>query len=109
MSAKAIPNNQSTRSIMNHRTIASCKIRDLVFAIMVVTCAVISAQESGTPIPQPKVADLQVSDANKRVDLVLPTFSNPTKVTNPLFPVSKQASFCQDSKNETLLDAMSPF
>lgn len=77
---------------MNHRTIASYKIRCFVYAIMVGTCAGASAQESGTPIPQPKVADLKVSDANKRVDLVLPKFSNPTKVTNPLFPVSKQAS-----------------
>lgn len=27
-----------------------------------------------------------------RVDLLVPTFSNPTQVTNPLFPVSRQQS-----------------
>ena len=44
------------------------------------------------PIPQPKVTSLPVAgDANRR-DLMLPTFSHPTQVTNPLFPVSNQAS-----------------
>ena len=35
-----------------------------------------------------------VSDApeSERVDLVMPTFSDPTNITNPLFPVSDQAS-----------------
>ncbi len=50
------------------------------------------AQDGGTPIPQPKVEGLKIADASKRVDLVLPKFSNPTQITNPLFPVSKQAS-----------------
>jgi hypothetical protein len=43
-------------------------------------------------IAQPVVNDPRVAPASKRVDLAAPTFSNPTKVTNPLFPVSKQES-----------------
>jgi hypothetical protein len=44
-------------------------------------------------IPQPVVpADVPVAPESERVDITLPTFSNPTSVTNPLFPVSKQAS-----------------
>lgn len=50
------------------------------------------ARDGGTPIPQPKVEGLKIADESKRVDLVLPKFSKPTEVTNPLFPVSKQAS-----------------
>jgi hypothetical protein len=33
-----------------------------------------------------------VAPESARVDLASPTFSNPTKVSNPLFPISKQAS-----------------
>jgi hypothetical protein len=43
-------------------------------------------------IPQPAVRNLPTVPASKRVDLSLPTFSDPTNVTNPLFPVSKQES-----------------
>jgi hypothetical protein len=44
-------------------------------------------------IPQPVVAgDLPVAPESARVDLAVPTFSDPTKVTNPLFPVSQQKS-----------------
>jgi hypothetical protein len=50
------------------------------------------AQDGGIPIPQPKVDNLPVADASKRVDLTLPKFSRPTEVTNPWFPVSKQES-----------------
>ncbi len=35
---------------------------------------------------------IQIADQSKRVDLKVPTFSRPTRVTNPLFPVSSQAS-----------------
>jgi hypothetical protein len=50
------------------------------------------SQGSGK-IPQPVVpADIPVAPDNKRVDLTMPTFSNPTSVTNPLFPVSSQDS-----------------
>jgi hypothetical protein len=43
-------------------------------------------------IEQPIVEDLQVAPASERVDLKAPAFSNPTEVTNRLFPVSRQAS-----------------
>jgi hypothetical protein len=50
----------------------------------------------GTPetkeIPQPVVPHVAVAPDSRRVDLSMPTFSHPTEVTNPLFPVSKQAS-----------------
>jgi hypothetical protein len=44
-------------------------------------------------IPQPVVLDdLPTAPQGKRVDLATPTFSDPTSITNPLFPVSKQES-----------------
>ncbi len=44
-------------------------------------------------IPQPEVpAELEVAPEADRVDLAVPTFSNSTEITNPLFPVSQQAS-----------------
>ncbi len=43
-------------------------------------------------IPQPVVPHLTVAPDGQRVDLRVPTFSHPTEVTNPLFPVSRQAS-----------------
>ena len=48
------------------------------------------SQETGTPIPQPKVTAIKVADDSRRVDLFLPKFSRSTEVTNPWFPVSKQ-------------------
>jgi hypothetical protein len=55
-----------------------------------------SAISSGAPddgqIPQPVIEGLPVAPESDRVDLAMPTFSNPTNVTNPLFPVSAQAS-----------------
>jgi len=46
----------------------------------------------GSQIPQPIVNDLAVAPESERVDLDEPTFSDPTTITNPLFPVSNQAS-----------------
>jgi hypothetical protein len=44
-------------------------------------------------IPQPLVLDdLPTAPQGKRVDLATPSFSDPTSVTNPLFPISKQES-----------------
>ena len=43
-------------------------------------------------IPQPPVEGVPVAPESERVDLNLPSFSNPTDVTNPLFPVSRQES-----------------
>lgn len=56
-----------------------------------------SATSSSTPepatIPQPIVpAGVPVAPEGERVDLAMPTFSDPTNITNPLFPVSDQAS-----------------
>jgi hypothetical protein len=60
-----------------------------------------SAAPSATPpstpqpatIPQPIVpAGVPVAPESERVDLAMPTFSDPTNITNPLFPVSDQAS-----------------
>jgi hypothetical protein len=51
-----------------------------------------STQEPAT-IPQPIVpAGVPVAPESERVDLAMPTFSDPTNITNPLFPVSEQAS-----------------
>jgi len=44
-------------------------------------------------IPQPLVpGDLPLAPDSQRVDIAMPTFSDPTNVTNPLFPVSLQES-----------------
>ena len=50
-----------------------------------------------TPVPQPSRAQMTASGLGRlpvapdaeRVDLVAPPFSNPTSVTNPLFPISR--------------------
>ena len=44
----------------------------------------------GSPARDP--ADLPVAPDAERVDLAMPSFSDPTDITNPLFPVSSQAS-----------------
>jgi hypothetical protein len=53
-----------------------------------------AAGEGGSKmILQPPISgDIPVAPESKRVDLSMPTFSDPTNVTNPLFPVSKQDS-----------------
>jgi len=43
-------------------------------------------------IPQASVTDIEVADPADRVDLAMPTFSNPTEITNPLFPIALQSS-----------------
>ncbi len=51
-----------------------------------------STSEPAT-IPQPIVPEgVPVAPESERVDLAMPTFSDPTNITNPLFPVSEQAS-----------------
>ncbi len=47
------------------------------------------AQEA---IHQPIVEGIRVAPESARVDLAMPTFSDGTNVSNPLFPVSQQAS-----------------
>jgi hypothetical protein len=54
-----------------------------------------TAGEPASPatIPQPAVAgDLPLAPESQRVDITMPTFSDPTNITNPLFPVSQQES-----------------
>ena len=52
-----------------------------------------AGERASTMIPQPPVpGDIPVAPQSKRVDLSMPTFSDPTNVTNPLFPVSRQES-----------------
>jgi hypothetical protein len=44
-------------------------------------------------IPQPSVlGDLPLAPEGERIDTSRPTFSDPTTITNPLFPISKQES-----------------
>jgi hypothetical protein len=58
------------------------------------TASTTATGEGGSKtIPQPVVLDdLPTAPQGKRVDLATPSFSDPTSVTNPLFPVSKQES-----------------
>ena len=52
-----------------------------------------SSGATATTIPQPIVpSHIPVAPESERVDLEMPTFSDPTNVTNPLFPVSSQDS-----------------
>ena len=64
----------------------------LALAIFVSNSAATLALEAGKPIPQPTVEGLKVAPDSARLDLTLPKFSNPTKITNPFFPVSNQES-----------------
>ena len=48
---------------------------------------------SAATISQPPVpGQIPIAPESERVDLAVPTFSNPTEITNPLFPVSRQRS-----------------
>ena len=38
------------------------------------------------------MSGVDVADLSDRVDLAMPTFSNPTEITNPLFPIALQSS-----------------
>ncbi len=51
------------------------------------------AEKGSSLIPQPAIpGDIPVAPDGNRVDLSVPTFSDPTDITNPLFPVSRQDS-----------------
>jgi hypothetical protein len=58
------------------------------------TASTAATGEGGSKtITQPAVSsDTPVAPQSERVDLSMPTFSDPTNVTNPLFPISKQDS-----------------
>ena len=51
-----------------------------------------ASPDTGQRLPQPGVSGLDVAPDADRVDLEVPTFTHPTEVTNPLFPVSSQES-----------------
>ena len=69
---------------MNRRT------RLLTFAV---GCALLGSGCAAPMIPQPSPpAGLEVASDAARVDISVPRFSHPTEITNPLFPVSQQAS-----------------
>jgi hypothetical protein len=52
-----------------------------------------AAPPTGATIPQPPAPKgVKLAPDSARVDLAVPTFSKPTAITNPLFPVSAQAS-----------------
>jgi hypothetical protein len=59
-------------------------------------CGEQSSADEATPIPQPSAAQLKAAGLEKlplapeseRVDLTVEPFSDPTNVTNPLFPIS---------------------
>jgi hypothetical protein len=72
-------------------------------ALTLSACTGVAGGEATTPsspppataeqIPQPSVpTGVEVAPLSERVDLTMPTFSHPTDITNPLFPVSDQAS-----------------
>jgi hypothetical protein len=70
----------------------------LVVALAVGACTGGDREAGGTSqeapsIPQPDlIGDLPVAPADQRVDLEMPTFSNPAEVTNPLHPTARVPS-----------------
>ena len=56
----------------------------------------VSVTPSATPVAQieqpPPPDGLAIAPESARVDLAMPVFSDPTTITNPLFPVSRQGS-----------------
>jgi hypothetical protein len=76
---------------------ATVLIIGLVMALSLTACtgggsAARSQPTQARRIPQPPVPGIRVAPDSERVDLAVPTFANPTNITNPLFPVSKQDS-----------------
>jgi hypothetical protein len=51
-----------------------------------------SAGPASTTIEQPPVENLEVAPDGRRVDLTMPSFFDPTRFTNPLFPVGQGRS-----------------
>jgi hypothetical protein len=64
----------------------------LAVALVLGGCRHDEPPERPKTIAQPIVTGLSVAPDSERVDLASPTFSDPTNVDNPLFPVSKQKS-----------------
>jgi hypothetical protein len=84
-------NNTSPTQAHQSRPPHSVGARRLVDARLEPRCS--RPERSPRLIEQPPVpSDVPVAPDSARVDLAMPTFSNPTQVTNPLFPVSRQQS-----------------
>ena len=66
-------------------------LRVLVATLVLAACASPSPSDEDL-IPQPIVTDIEVADPEARVDLRMPTFSDPTHITNPYFPVARPSS-----------------
>lgn len=75
----------TSATISRRRRVGGPAAAAMAAGLLIVGCS------AGT-ISQPDTGDLSVAPDSERVDLAMPTFSNPTDVTNPLFPVSSQAS-----------------
>lgn len=87
-----------TTNTSNARTSRRVSRLAVASTLPLVVLAACSEDETSRPaaaratITQPEVGDLEVAPDTARVDLKAPRFTHPTKVTNPLFPVSRQAS-----------------
>jgi hypothetical protein len=94
--------SQSMKSHRKIRSLRSALIASAVCAVLgVAACSggdePSKAASAPSTIPQPTRAQLvaagleklPVAPESKRLDITAPKFSNPTKITNPLFPVSR--------------------
>ncbi|MDQ5874737.1 MAG: hypothetical protein M3526_05085 [Actinomycetota bacterium] len=88
-------------------TLAGCALAAvLLVGAVATTAAGRGGSSSSTPIPQPSAAqlkaaelyDLPLAPKSARVDLTAQPFSNPTDVTNPLFPISELHSVLLNGK-----------
>jgi len=58
---------------------------------LVTVCLVAGCASGRTPVDSPSAESspaLQTAPDSARIDLEMPTFSDPTTITNPLFPIS---------------------
>jgi hypothetical protein len=81
----------------NQRRLAHRHLVTLAASLLVLAAACTNGPGDSTTqppedIPQPVVTGIPVAPESQRVDITAPTFSDPTDITNPLFPVSDQAS-----------------
>jgi hypothetical protein len=83
-------------------------MRNIAVALTLLVAGCGGGDTARTKVPQPTRADLEaaglgglpVAPDSKRVDLEAPPFSHPTRVTNPLFPVSRLRSVVLNGKVE---------
>lgn len=61
--------------------------------VLVAACSSVAPTSTqGGSIPQPEVTGLPVAERADRVDLAVPSFTDPTSITNPLFPIEPEGS-----------------